>query len=92
MKKELRQTVLNQMKKLSGKEKELTDSWLIQHLLSSAAYQKAQVIATYISMPHEVSTAAFIEQAQLDGKRVLVLRSEERRVGKECRSRWSPYH
>ena len=21
-----------------------------------------------------------------------VLRSEERRVGKECRSRWSPYH
>ena len=30
------------------------------------------------------------------GKTVLiqkiVLRSEERRVGKECRSRWSPYH
>src|SRR3712207_9555029 len=23
---------------------------------------------------------------------VVVLRSEERRVGKECRSRWSPYH
>ena len=23
---------------------------------------------------------------------VEVLRSEERRVGKECRSRWSPYH
>ncbi len=22
----------------------------------------------------------------------LVCRSEERRVGKECRSRWSPYH
>ena len=22
----------------------------------------------------------------------LVWRSEERRVGKECRSRWSPYH
>ena len=21
-----------------------------------------------------------------------MLRSEERRVGKECRSRWSPYH
>ena|ERR1044071_1709533 len=27
----------------------------------------------------------------LDGK-ALVPRSEERRVGKECRSRWSPYH
>ena len=24
--------------------------------------------------------------------RLEVLRSEERRVGKECRSRWSPYH
>src|SRR2546430_14676235 len=24
--------------------------------------------------------------------RILLLRSEERRVGKECRSRWSPYH
>ena len=22
----------------------------------------------------------------------ILLRSEERRVGKECRSRWSPYH
>ena len=31
-----------------------------------------------------------------DGERSLAsdvhLRSEERRVGKECRSRWSPYH
>ena len=27
------------------------------------------------------------EKIQVD-----VLRSEERRVGKECRSRWSPYH
>ena len=25
-------------------------------------------------------------------KDFMVLRSEERRVGKECRSRWSPYH
>ena len=26
------------------------------------------------------------------GKNPIQLRSEERRVGKECRSRWSPYH
>ena len=26
------------------------------------------------------------------GKTMLDDRSEERRVGKECRSRWSPYH
>ena len=38
----------------------------------------------------------FVESGQVDGKareaeRALD-RSEERRVGKECRSRWSPYH
>ena len=27
-----------------------------------------------------------------DGEAALIARSEERRVGKECRSRWSPYH
>src|SRR2546430_11946844 len=31
------------------------------------------------------------EQQMLAIARV-VMRSEERRVGKECRSRWSPYH
>ena len=25
-------------------------------------------------------------------QRIVHMRSEERRVGKECRSRWSPYH
>ena len=31
------------------------------------------------------------ERAELiDGQ--IYMRSEERRVGKECRSRWSPYH
>ena len=27
-----------------------------------------------------------------NGKIIIRSRSEERRVGKECRSRWSPYH
>ena len=26
------------------------------------------------------------------GRSIPMFRSEERRVGKECRSRWSPYH
>src|SRR3712207_7475838 len=30
--------------------------------------------------------------AALPPRRGVCLRSEERRVGKECRSRWSPYH
>ena len=31
-------------------------------------------------------------QALTDGNHIHQTRSEERRVGKECRSRWSPYH
>ena len=31
------------------------------------------------------------KKAALD-QMVELMRSEERRVGKECRSRWSPYH
>src|SRR3712207_7355473 len=34
------------------------------------------------------TTAAMV----LFDRGILELRSEERRVGKECRSRWSPYH
>ena len=36
--------------------------------------------------------ATAIEKQRLQRKRVPWMRSEERRVGKECRSRWSPYH
>ena len=32
------------------------------------------------------------EQLPAGGYVVKIMRSEERRVGKECRSRWSPYH
>ena len=35
-----------------------------------------------------------IDRVQKDGATAVIggTRSEERRVGKECRSRWSPYH
>src|SRR5256886_15145023 len=31
-------------------------------------------------------------EAAITARTRAILRSEERRVGKECRSRWSPYH
>ena len=40
----------------------------------------------------EQSEADKINHAKETGHRVIAVRSEERRVGKECRSRWSPYH
>src|SRR3712207_8765759 len=44
--------------------------------------------------PNDVTVSADGGGQPADGGRLEVtpLRSEERRVGKECRSRWSPYH
>src|ERR1051326_980832 len=42
----------------------------------------------------DVFRGAHIRGDRIDERRLTrdILRSEERRVGKECRSRWSPYH
>ena len=39
-----------------------------------------------------VLAAALMRAQYMTGSRLIFERSEERRVGKECRSRWSPYH
>ena len=41
---------------------------------------------------NEIDKIIFYEKPFLKFERLLETRSEERRVGKECRSRWSPYH
>ena len=51
------------------------------HLMQEQApYDEAEIQAALdrMSMPQDMQ--------------IQVCRSEERRVGKECRSRWSPYH
>src|SRR2546425_11601353 len=49
-----------------------------------------------LSVPQSKRFVKFRLDPRLDvaryGFTVLFWRSEERRVGKECRSRWSPYH
>src|SRR3712207_9218193 len=40
----------------------------------------------------EVPTMHLTEVQSMSKQRPVDIRSEERRVGKECRSRWSPYH
>src|SRR2546430_8633411 len=60
-------------------------------------YSKAAANAPLL---YDVQTGlqAFCRGAGIDAERLpadaqtRLLRSEERRVGKECRSRWSPYH
>ena len=51
-----------------------------------------------INIGEVIETNDMVEKENLDvrtitlGISLLDCRSEERRVGKECRSRWSPYH
>ena len=44
---------------------------------------------TALEVPEEYGGVGL---SRVDIAALMLLRSEERRVGKECRSRWSPYH
>ena len=50
------------------------------------AKNKKDTVSFVLGEPDFVTPKHIIEAAKKK------LRSEERRVGKECRSRWSPYH
>ena len=43
------------------------------------------------ALDSHLKAAASTKAGHFD-KEIIPIRSEERRVGKECRSRWSPYH
>ena len=65
------------------------DIWII--FLSSLAAVFAGAFSMAGGEYVSVSTQKDTEEAAVARERELC-RSEERRVGKECRSRWSPYH
>src|SRR3712207_7529044 len=70
---------LAEVKGVAGTWKDLTDS----------VNSMARNLTGQVRNIAEVTTA--VANGDLT-KKITVDRSEERRVGKECRSRWSPYH
>ena len=72
MKKSLRKQVLQELKSLSKEEKQSMNDWLTEQFLQHPFYKEAKTIATYLSFPHEFQTAKLIEQAQKDGKTILI--------------------
>ena len=72
MKSELRKQVLQEMKAIPREQKQAMDQVLTEHFLHYLFYQEAKTIATYLSFPHEFQTQELIEQAQKDGKKVLI--------------------
>ena len=57
-------------------------------------YQRAVGSAGYevVTCERPSDALAELDKARFDVIITDLVRSEERRVGKECRSRWSPYH
>ena len=72
MKKSLRKQVLQELKSLSKEEKQSMNNWLTDQFFQHPFYKEAKTIATYLSFPHEFQTASLIEQAQKDGKTILI--------------------
>jgi len=63
---------------------------------TGAVVPQAQVTAKHVATGVERNTttndSGYFQMPFLPLGEYQVIRSEERRVGKECRSRWSPYH
>ena len=72
MKKSLRKQVLQGLKSLSKEEKQSINYWLTDQFFQHPFYKESKTIATYLSFPHEFQTAKLIEQAQKDGKTILI--------------------
>lgn len=68
----LRKSIITHLKYQDRKEKALKDKALLDDLLASSAYQKADTIATYLAFDFEYNTELLIKQAQKDGKTILV--------------------
>jgi len=59
-----------------------------------AGFARARMLDIARAMTEKSATASGAQMPELGtgDQIILATRSEERRVGKECRSRWSPYH
>ena len=68
---------------------ELADSIRQHGVLQPLSVRRSGAVYELIAGERRLRAA---QAAGLSEIPCIVMRSEERRVGKECRSRWSPYH
>ena len=67
------------------------DAALLRRLIPAEGLTALE-IADCDEVPFEDRLWALLREEVIPARDLRLLRSEERRVGKECRSRWSPYH
>ena len=70
----------------------LTENDRLKAELAHTANRCRQAEQTRDTLKKELEAVQEALHTKLYSEKQLALRSEERRVGKECRSRWSPYH
>ena len=67
----------------------------LDRLERKIGYQFSDLKNLKLALTHRSASTQHNERLEFLGDSILnyvIARSEERRVGKECRSRWSPYH
>src|SRR3712207_9570683 len=62
------------------------------HVVTVALGNPDPVYQIHEASLHYETYEQALQAVRAEAQRVFDERSEERRVGKECRSRWSPYH
>ena len=65
---------------------------LVQTRIDRAVKDRAAAVLGEMGMTVSDAVRILLTRTANEGALPFALRSEERRVGKECRSRWSPYH
>src|SRR2546429_10023584 len=80
---------------VSGRVRQ-ADRVAVVHRDGATEFAKVTVLYGYEGLKRieiaEASAGELVAIAGIDTIEIGETRSEERRVGKECRSRWSPYH
>src|ERR1039457_6305340 len=75
-----------------GQERQLTNVSGAQSIPSSQHKDRIVTPAKRNCSVHRGQDAIYLRLVEHVREADVSIRSEERRVGKECRSRWSPYH
>ena len=79
--------VLDEVRKAGPRPGQIAATKHEDYLMQTRMYHAGSGTPTYLRV-----VCSNAKADKLEGYSATLRRSEERRVGKECRSRWSPYH
>ena len=77
---------------LTVEETKAPNGYLLEGAYMQTGDKSEQIKSLYLTQITEDGDLAVLSGSNQFSVSDKVIRSEERRVGKECRSRWSPYH